>query len=296
MTSCELACGFGHSKVMNDPIFDVPFVGLYHHVVAGQADEFVKPFYERLNQAPYAEGKEICENAIAELDAQETGAEKERRGAILAARATVRTNLADRLRSEHEYDLAYENLRTALLEARESRDDQAHFRALHSLGVHRALMGEPHGAVYWFMRSMMYAHAHWPYNLDMTLTWLIDEMEQLGRESEALFFRDWKCTLWPSNLQAQLDKFNARIKAGKEADVVARAEGMLGNSCEEIGQVLAANRALGREDEAREAAEAGLALAQARGDRHWILAFAGDLGMDTMKMLREMVSKSVRDE
>ena len=293
---------------MHDSFFDTPFVGLYHHVSPQPSKAYLDPFYEKLNQPrtdeERAEGyresarrrRDLCERTIAELDQAESYASKEQRAAISAARATIRTHLADSVRTLGDEETAYKMLKTALIEAQESGEDEAHFRTLNSLGTFLSLGGDYNGAAYWFMRSMMYAHAHWPYNLDMTLDWLATCLENLERFPEARFLRDWHCILWPWNIGLQVANFESRLKAGFRDRVVVTARLKPEHSCKQAANVLAARRALGWKKRARKAAEVGFSLAEESGDRHWILAFGDELGMDTMQMMREWGSKSGRAE
>lgn len=278
---------------MHDSIFDTPFVRLSYHAPGRPADKFLRPFYQRLND-PDLEGhapldhkerarrrRDLCDQTISSLLEQDSEADSLTRLALMAARATIRTHLADSLRSLDEYDLAYDTLSEAILEARRSKDDQAQYYTLHSLGVHHSNSGDHKAAAYWFMRSMMYAHAYWPYNLRMTLHWLAATLERMPEGlPQALLIQDWHSLLWPADIGAMVKSFELRIASGQRDQVSECAGCTPGESPRWAARVLAARLALGLNEQAKQAAEVGLELAEAEGDYQLILAFSHQLGHD----------------
>jgi len=155
----------------------------------------------------------------------------------------------------------------AWIQAELSGDDPTRYWVLTRYGSYLCRDGSMNG-VPWIQKAMQYARA--PHQIVFVLMRLAEIWaKEEATHALALFLYDWICLIEEAPFPAMCDRYGCMVQHGFKDEVRVIASRRLGETCEEIGAVLAARLALNRKKAAHEAAEKGYALAEATAERRW---------------------------
>jgi hypothetical protein len=148
-----------------------------------------------------------------------------------------------------------------------SGDDYTQYVALFSYGRYLCSDCSDRGTS-WMQKALKYAHTSVEIVSLMTylaMVWADYE----STYSQALVLYDWVCLIEDAPLNTMCQKYRCLIRHGFKNDVQAVASGALGETCDEIGTVLAARLALNRKKAAHKAAEKGFVIAEETANQSW---------------------------